>query len=684
MPELLYCLPASTPEHCKKDAPKTPLQGLHDMTSTNEGAEPCTPRCSEDISSPELVEELVRAPSKNFDSNEKTIKSKKLSRRQLRFEDGTSLKAIVKRNARDENKENEAIFESNPFCEHKEQNFVHIHASGKQDRKRRGGKRKECKQEISNQTPQKESMPLVYGNNVSLESPDPMSKYNSSNQLKDKTDTGQSRISALLQNCRQEISTTLDNDLTNKNSKDNNDEENLSIPSPDAVTDDIYEFEVKNFVMKTGSIDCKYPMVSDDLKNESSSNTIPHHENRESKKATGTKQQQNDKFIEKSHYPGRSLSPSLNAIERQLLDSEKGTPSRSLPVSRSLDSLNTSDCTSIGVLNPTPPSRQGLKHSFSRKSPQPPSTASPKAGGADNKENLEANIRQARSRRYTNKNSQSQDAVKDISSSALPKRPVSNPVNRRGGFAPIATESFESSSDDDEVPATSIDIQYAVKSNNETHSRRPRERVVTVSGFSKELMASLIMAATKKRKRKSKHVSLFFARMESIPEDNAVDLDFPKWIKPVPLPQSRQQPKENHEQQATEEYIVWLKNQIVIANEEEISEDSADIKKLMWAIKTQNNESFRELLNSGKNLLYARDSNGNTALIVATMYGWKRGIKNLIKRGAELNAQNRFGNTPLHFASAAEEYKDIKRYLLRKEASGLIRNERGVCSCDFM
>ena len=52
-------------------------------------------------------------------------------------------------------------------------------------------------------------MPLLYGSDVTLESPDPMSKYNSANQKS--SDLQQvavaqknSRISMLLQNCKQD------------------------------------------------------------------------------------------------------------------------------------------------------------------------------------------------------------------------------------------------------------------------------------------------------------------------------------------------------------------------------------------------------------------------------------------------------------------------------------------------
>ena len=66
----------------------------------------------------------------------------------------------------------------------------------------------------------------------------------------------------------------------------------------------------------------------------------------------------------------------------------------------------------------------------------------------------------------------------------------------------------------------------------------------------------------------------------------------------------------------------------------------------------------------------------NTPLIVATAVGWKKAIRLLLKRGADVNAQNRFGNTSLHYA-CLHENDEIQNYLRRKNALSSIRNERG-------
>lgn len=183
-------------------------------------------------------------------------------------------------------------------------------------------------------------------------------------------------------------------------------------------------------------------------------------------------------------------------------------------------------------------------------------------------------------------------------------------------------------------------------------------------------------------------------KLELIPEDEFVDLSFPSWIMSTVPTEHAQTPSINTVTQksparifAEREYVEWLKSQVVIQSladdeEEHLDTSSGQMEALMRAIQVQDTEKFKFLLSENKNLIFCRDQDGNTALVAATLYGWKRGIKTLIKKGADLDAQNRFGNTSLHYASAIEQHNEIKRYLIRKQASSTIRNERGICSCD--
>ena len=124
MPELLFGLmPNSTPEHTFKSTPKTPSP-LSDITNCQRDSNQFTPRTYPEGNSmtPELEEDFVRAPCKLSLSPEDAHKPAKLSRRQLKFEDGVSLQSIGMV-SKENNKAGE-VFESNSFCDKKENSFV--------------------------------------------------------------------------------------------------------------------------------------------------------------------------------------------------------------------------------------------------------------------------------------------------------------------------------------------------------------------------------------------------------------------------------------------------------------------------------------------------------------------------------------------------------------------------------
>jgi hypothetical protein len=125
MPELLFgVMPTSTPEHAFKSAPKTPSP-LSDITNIDKRHNQVTPRTQpEDNSMTPEGEELTRAPCKLALSPEDSHQAAKLSRRQLKFEDGVSLQAIASTSKEKENNAVVEVFESNPFCEKKENKFV--------------------------------------------------------------------------------------------------------------------------------------------------------------------------------------------------------------------------------------------------------------------------------------------------------------------------------------------------------------------------------------------------------------------------------------------------------------------------------------------------------------------------------------------------------------------------------
>jgi len=73
----------------------------------------------------------------------------------------------------------------------------------------------------------------------------------------------------------------------------------------------------------------------------------------------------------------------------------------------------------------------------------------------------------------------------------------------------------------------------------------------------------------------------------------------------------------------------------------------------------------------------ARDQYGNIILIVACQNGLKRIAKLALRRGADINAQNAYGNTPLHFCYMYNHGSTLGAYLISKGANPLIPNYEG-------
>lgn len=80
-------------------------------------------------------------------------------------------------------------------------------------------------------------------------------------------------------------------------------------------------------------------------------------------------------------------------------------------------------------------------------------------------------------------------------------------------------------------------------------------------------------------------------------------------------------------------------------------------------------------LKAGFEPTYA-DSFGNTLFHVACQNGNKRIAKSAIKYGGDMDAQNKKGNTGLHFLFAYG-YPDIADYFIEKGASEHVLNEMG-------
>lgn len=66
-------------------------------------------------------------------------------------------------------------------------------------------------------------------------------------------------------------------------------------------------------------------------------------------------------------------------------------------------------------------------------------------------------------------------------------------------------------------------------------------------------------------------------------------------------------------------------------------------------------ECIGVLVKAGANLM-ARDSNGQTALHLAALYGDEAGVAELLRNGADCLAQDNFGRTPLHSAALYQAF----------------------------
>jgi ankyrin repeat protein len=103
---------------------------------------------------------------------------------------------------------------------------------------------------------------------------------------------------------------------------------------------------------------------------------------------------------------------------------------------------------------------------------------------------------------------------------------------------------------------------------------------------------------------------------------------------------------------------------------------------LFQSIKNYNTKVFKEITSRNPSCISYRDDKGNTPLILATIVGWRKAIKILIRNGSDLDAQNHKGNTCCHYAFILPNYTDIQRYFYRKKANFTIVNEKNF-NCKY-
>jgi hypothetical protein len=103
-------------------------------------------------------------------------------------------------------------------------------------------------------------------------------------------------------------------------------------------------------------------------------------------------------------------------------------------------------------------------------------------------------------------------------------------------------------------------------------------------------------------------------------------------------------------------------------------------RELLDAASDGDAARVKELLRKGANV-NARDESGHTPLHHAAYRGHAEVAELLLERGADVNARDKDGHTPLHWA-AAEGYADVARLLLERGADPSIRDRDGRTPLD--
>eukprot|EP01083_Nonionella_stella_P119716 358089_1 len=110
------------------------------------------------------------------------------------------------------------------------------------------------------------------------------------------------------------------------------------------------------------------------------------------------------------------------------------------------------------------------------------------------------------------------------------------------------------------------------------------------------------------------------------------------------------------------------------------SPNAVDVKDLFTKAINNRHSAVEELFAANMNP-NTKDEHGNTILHVASQNGNKRLIKVALRWGANINEQNKQGQTALHYLFAYK-YENLAAYLISKGADDTIQNEFGYTCYD--
>ncbi|KAI7997812.1 Potassium channel KOR1 [Camellia lanceoleosa] len=97
-------------------------------------------------------------------------------------------------------------------------------------------------------------------------------------------------------------------------------------------------------------------------------------------------------------------------------------------------------------------------------------------------------------------------------------------------------------------------------------------------------------------------------------------------------------------------------NQAVVAEKKAKSKVSRT-SMILWCSHQNDSAAMQKLLEEDQSLVHARDYDNRTPLHVTSLHGWTDVAKCLIEYGADVNAQDRWKNTPLADAEGAKKKK---------------------------
>ncbi|PIA62852.1 hypothetical protein AQUCO_00200696v1 [Aquilegia coerulea] len=114
-------------------------------------------------------------------------------------------------------------------------------------------------------------------------------------------------------------------------------------------------------------------------------------------------------------------------------------------------------------------------------------------------------------------------------------------------------------------------------------------------------------------------------------------------------------------------------NSVEISKQKEKSRVSRT-SLILWHAHQNDSNAVKKLLEEDKSLVHARDYDNRTPLHVASLHGWIDVAQCLIDYGADVNAQDRWKNTPLADAEGAKKKNMVE---LLKTYGGLSYGQNG-------